>query len=693
MARKEISWEYPMEGEDSYDSQTDIPSKFCKRLSNLIPRGNKLEPRKGIYSIGVSIPGAVWACPAPWTNGWVVKAGYDLWFVSASGSALSIKEGCFVSDKPNVASAVVGDVLIINSSDAGFRPLSIRYVDNVFVADTVNLNRASELRIEAVEPVVDPSETPVMKYYGFARGYAVTQVRLDSDGEQRVYDDARAESWEDITMRLVEYIPRLRGTTEEAVLRLKITAGEKPEGTHIRVWCTAGIEGNKASDEDSEYDVLEGTSLSIATGLKYRWMCDVPINQMDDTNTIYVDLNLTEGTITGETHVLDTTGLNEMPSGDKMLFTNGRLWVGGVSDQSPGRVFYSSPMSGTRHPIRMLSLFNYSDNYSDTSIADSESISAMGVSNGNIIVICSNDTWVIPSGSVDAEPQKISDGLGSRFNNLIASNGTNILAMTSRGPAMVTGGSIDLMQDWRIAEIWPDSVTSIHSLDASDKRRVTSTLFGDHWIIANGSEAYVYTFRPNGGGGGWRIIPAESSIDFRVICANSFNTCLLISSDGQCYQLMYGMKDGSSNYIAECEFAPKFLHKSRAKVGDLYDMKAYARWNDSGELRFTVTTDMGRHIGSYSYEQRPVTASLQNTDVSNSYRNVVQQGAREGYCGSLFSLKISKRVYSNNFVLEGASISVIERDGHPYEYISVSDPETTEIDSGVFVFDWNFMEA
>lgn len=683
-------------GYNTKDDKFDLNNGELLVCENIIPKV-EATPRAGIRARGTTIDGVDWVYPfrsvdTPYI---LAKSGVDLYAIRKSGSYFVLREGAFPSTNVEVCAERIGDTVLIACDSASNWPaIFVKLKNGTLSAANANIFRPSS--VELIATSLDESETQIDDSYTVGRmshTFAVTFVRRsDSDAisggipvTTSIWNDGEAESYERIDQRTT-----YSGVDAEwAKVVLSVSVNEIPvDCTHVRVWVTEGIPWT--GDDRLDPDV-------ISAGMSLRFLRDVSITSFVG-NTLVTAFDINEGSLAGETHLVSTTGLNEVPPCKFMKYCGGRLWVGGSSAiDSPGRWYFSSLIEGA-NPSRYLTMFNLSTQFIDTSIDDTERAMGIAVTKGDIIFFCEKDVWRLENGDTNFGPIKIAEGFGTQFPGTITEYGQQVFYLSNRGPAVVSGGIVDALEGFAAGELWPetDVPDNMHEFNRKAKRKVRSFWFQDSWFIMS-PELCVAFYAPIGDPhGAWKVVPAvAANISMENPAVIDSDSAYLVSN-GKIYEFLTGTRDGSGAYYTlRCRYRPRHIDgRRRYKVAELWDVIAHARWTDVGEFRLIVSANDDIRVASHAYDQRSVNESLQNSTISNPFRRIVQQGLREGMFGNWFEVEWRK-VLRTDFWCAGTEIGIIPREGHEFEYVSYSDPDPYDaaMDRDLAIFDDTFQEG
>lgn len=504
------------------------------------------------------------------------------------------------------------------------------------------------------------------------------------------WGDAQAESWENVDERGLYSGVNSPGFAPQ---RIAVTlTGPVPDGaTHARVWVTQLTEWATAGSADA--------ALQVAAGSNLRYLKDISILELSDgTATIVIDK--TEGELAGQYHLSDTVGANEMPSATQIKYLNGRLWTTGakVAD-SASLSFYSNTINGA--PSRSLTQFNLSDQVLESSVDNTEATMGLCSSRGHLFIINENDVWMLRNAEPSATnpPAKAAEGMGTSFPGSICENGQQAFYLSNLGPAVISGETVELLEEgFKVADVWPKSYAGIgyfFTLDRNERRNVRSFWFKDVWYITDGKVTVGLKAQPGKSGGGFHVVPAAASlIEVRNFCKHSDSEAYIVSGDKLCrWMSQASLRDGAGFYYTAIARARglRIDGRMRWKSAEAWDVLVLAKWADTvGELLITLEGQFGRIGDIFRYTQRTINDPQQEFDISNDFREVVQQSVQQGKVSSWF-MPGFRKVIRSAFDVEGMHVGILPREGRNFEYVSVTESEPIpSIDEGLAIFDDRF---
>lgn len=686
-------------GENSRQTRFEIENNQVRELVNLMP-GKVAIPRGGCPKIGDLTRSLDWIFPFQDNAGSklsIGKSGTDLVQVSISGDVLTIVASAFPTNESRPCAVRVGDTVLVScDQQATVQAWAVTKKSNFLYARPANLDRPASTVLSAT--MLNSTDAWAIASRT-SRKFATTWVtRTDIYGTPsgtpvttKVWGDAIAESWEDADERLI-----FTGGDDSAksATTLTVVVSQIPAGaTHLRLWASQATAW--------ESDAAPGKSASIAAGSYARFWIDISISAkvaVAGGFSFTATLDVTEGQLAGQTHVVDTTGADETPSCSWLRYHNGLLWAGGGDASSdPGRCFYSLDVSDP--PVRTLSLFSLADRYVPTSVNGTERTMGAAASHGHLIFFNEHDIYRLTNGDPTHEAIRIAEGMGTTFPNSICEKGQQIWYLSEQGPAVVSDNVVSLIEEFNVSSVWPvcdlgstAPVGYFYSLDRLARQKVRSWWKENVWYISDGEKTAAMKMEQNTIQGGFQFELAETS-GFKPLLISQFSDreVFAFSETLVCSWASNGVyTDGASGrFMARVTTRPiRMDGRRREKLGEVYDIIAHCKWVDNGQLSIICTSQGGRRNEMFQYDQRPITEPLQNTDIDNRWRGIVQQGVREGLVGNWFEIGIRKIIYGP-FEFDGMEIGVLLREGHEMEYVSMdSDPEIPPVlDAGILIYD------
>lgn len=693
------------DGEDTLSQMLDIQGKGMAELRNLLP-GKTSVPRGGIPRIASSsaLDNLDWVYPFRSTlqpELTIGKIGVDLVQIDQRANVVVIRSKAFPSSAAKPCAERVGDTVIVSCDYPSLATTAwaVTQDGRSLKVRPANIERSSSTVISAA---FTQFSSAYMNPRRAARMFSSTWVMRDDDsslsttgsgvpGTTYTWGEAKAESWEDANSRFVFGGEDVDGNGE---LEVTITVSNIPEGaTHLRMWCT----------KMSEWESLTGneSAVTIVAGLSLRWWMDISI--ADGVQTpggiqFTQKFNKTEGSLAGEINAVDTTGANEVPPCRSMRYLNGLLWACGARiGDSPGRCYYSLDVTGTS-PLRSLSLFNLTDRAIDTSQDDTEQTMGIASTRGHLIIINERDVWMLDNGDPENQPRKIAEDMGTLFPGTICEHNQMVWYLSSQGPARISGDTVELVEKFSVSDVWPSPDGGdpyFHALSRTEKAAVWSVWHNNTWYIGNRSRVSGMKMSSNKIDGGFRVTPASGSGVVTALPARMSDSRVIMFGGGAIHNWMdpNQVVDGDGFYFtAEARYRVGRIDGRRwYKVGEAYDILAHAHWDDEGDMLTTIESQGTRYAFLFKYEQRPITDALQNSDISNGARWVIQQGLPEGIIGAFFVVGIRK-IVRGPFTLGGMEIGIVPCKGHEFEYVSFSSGQVIEpeLDGNLLVFDPEF---
>lgn len=705
-------------GENSKDSPTELADGEWSELINIEPGADGASVRGGIpLKATLSMDGIDWIFPFRSTGKkkWFIgKRGVDLVQFDSNGSAGVIMAGAFPTVNVKACAERVADSVIVACDYPSGRAaiaVSMSSDKMTLVAEPANISRptGTTISIEYLDPRspeginAEGVELPVNS----CRMVAVTFVRrrspdadaFDSSGRGRTTDafaDAVAESWEDMSERAyfqgIAAIQTPFGQLMSAKQKVTIAIpGAIPRGcTHVRLWATQSTMWLR--------DDAEGGALAVAAGSGLRFLMDIAVAEFGTTGIASVVVNKTDGELAGQLNLSDTIGANDIPPARQIKYHNGRLWATGAKfGDSPGRSYYSKEIVGS--PLRSLSLFSLSDQYTDTSIDDTEATMGMASSRGNLFFINQNDVWILRDGnpSETNPPGLIAQGLGTSFPGTISENGQLAFYLSNLGPAVISGETVDLMEDFKVGSVWPKTYSGVgyfFQLDRIERLKVKSFWFGNTWYITDGLVTAAFRVEPGKGGAGYRVEPAAGA-DLRIehFAKHDEGEAYILSGSKLCsWMSTKRTRDGVGFYFtAKAKTRGMRIDgRRRWKMGEAWDVLVLSRWQDVGEMLITLEGQFGRVGDLFRYTERTLADPLQAYQHSSAYREAVQQIVPAYRLSAWFMAGIQK-VIRGEFDISGIQVGYMPREGTEFEYISVADAETIPTpDAALAIFDDRF---
>ena len=691
-------------GENTRQTRFEIEGSQVRELVNLLP-GKVATPRGGCRQVAVMSREVDWAFPFQDNVGSKIsvgKSGVDLVQFGLDGTVMTIKAGAFPTDDTRPCAVRIGDSVLVGfDKSASTQAWVVTKRSNLLSARPANMIRPDSTSIDATHSEAATSPEPWAIGARASRKFSTTWVlRTDADGigpagnpmTTSVWGDPVSESWEDADERLI-----YNGTDSEGlvVTNVFVTVSSIPLGaSHLRIWVSQATTW--------ETETAPGKSESIAAGSYARFWKDVAVTDgvlVSGVGILFtLVLDITEGQLAGQTRVTDTTGANEIPACSWMRYHNSLLWVGGgEASADPGRCFYSLDVSDP--PIRTLTLFDMADRYVPTSVNGTERTMGAGASHGHLIFVNEHDVYRLQNGDPESQAIRIAEGMGTTFPNSIVEKGQMIWYLSEQGPAVVSDNVVSLVEQFNTGMVWPICDTGptapigyFFSLDHAQRLKVRSWWKENIWYISDGEYTAAMKMEQNTIQGGFQVeLAPTAGFKPSVVTQFSDRDTYVVGGGKLCTWASSGVYvDGASGrFMARVTTRPiRTDGRRREKLGEVYDIIAHVRWNDIGQLGITCLSQNGRRNQLFQYDQRKITDPLQNTDISNLWRGIVQQGVQEGLVGNWFEIGLRKIIYGS-FEFEGMEIGVLLREGHEMEYVSMdSEAEIPpDLDEGILIYD------
>lgn len=666
--RREVQWESFEHGEDSTVDPHTLKEGQAARLINIDPTG---KPRDGIKAVGNILEGgASWVYPFTDTaNGAILaRSGRDLWLILPGQSNSLLAAGIFANATGECSAERIMDTVVI-VGDAGESILVQKDAGRYTVSPAWIERPASETLDVTFTP---PGTGDVAVWTTYAHTYVrhvdspyFTGTATTGDG----YLDPRLESAGDLTLH--ETVLRVKDTA----VTLTVNMGAIPAGaTHVRFYATVGTLSTIPEAE------------VIAKGMSLLWLADIPI----ESTVVTYTTTITDGTLAGETHINDRFGIQPPPPGRFVKYHNGRLWIGG-DRTNPGRWYHSNLIAG-ESPLKYLLTFGL-DQFSDTSVDDTELSMGVAASRGDLIFFSDKDVWRLPNGDPQYAPVRIASGMGTLFAGTVVEVGQVAYYLSQRGPAVVSGSEVELIKSFTVDHVWPSNYSEtgyFHRINgAARKALVRGVWYDSDYHVTDGKVWAVM-----GHTGPWSIDPM---VEVHLFAKLGEKELYGMNRDtGVLYKVFDGntVADAGTYFTVTARYRPQYCDRKHSR-GSPYYAIVYARWQDVGELRTDVVMDGTRVEASYRYvELTPdiVPYGLVLPDTNNElHRTAVQQCFRAGAVGTWIQPTVKKVIYSR-FELRGVDIMLHISDARGMEYISIedsdgyTDDETVALDSDLAVF-------
>lgn len=688
-------------GENSRDLPFDLDprSNQVAKLTNLLP-GSTSTPRYGNPLVATTNEATeidwVYAFRDPDRPAlFVAKSGLDLIQIDTTGAASMVKADAFPTTDSTPCAERVGESVIIGCDYPGESKSWVVTRDGgSLVARPANILRPDTMawgvtNVESTAAWASPGRT--------VRSFAATWVNRKDEPSlspgglpmtTETWGNPIAESYENIEERLI-----FEGTDSPLTYetQVTVTVNAIPEGaTHLRLWVSLGYDWQST---------IPGDAVVEAQGGNKRFWVDISIYDAVATGAgpqFSRALQLTDAQLSGQTYIVDTTGLNEIPPTGFLRFHNGLMWAGGANfGNNPGRCYYSMDISA--EPVRSLTLFSLSDRAVDTSADGTERTMGCAVSHGHLYFINERDVHQLLNGDPDKYyPTCIAKGMGTTFPGTIVEHNQQIWYLSSHGPATIADGVVELVNDFAVDKVWPNpagGTSYFHQLTHAERRKVKSWWSRGIWYISDGKVTVAYMVDSGKPRGGFEVaIPDAAGITPKLPAPIDEDSCYIFGNKKMARWGVPGVYydgDGALFTATVTYRRGRIDGRRKEKVAEAYDILAHVYWKDEGQLMTMIESQGGRGYSLYAYEQRPITDPLQNTDIADAYRGVIQQGVAEAdnIVGTWFQVTVTK-VIRGVFQINGMDVGVLMRPGHEFEYVSVStrqDPPT--IDAGLAIFD------
>jgi hypothetical protein len=392
---------------------------------------------------------------------------------------------------------------------------------------------------------------------------------------------------EDLDLRRSIY-PSVSAATAILVLTLPNTsAAVAQEATHLRYFRTLG-------DADAD----------VAAGLSHRFIADISLSgTIYDTSKIFVD-DLTDGTLEGETNILDMTGVDVPPQGRYIIWAGGRLWIGG-NPANPGYWFCSDTPTNLQYPKSAASRFMPGSLNVTCEPYDGQKDTGCCLLGGDLYFFKERKIFVLDNASADNVPRKISDSIGCACPQTLVTGdiptlgGNCALFLSESGPAMLLpGGKVRLLVEHRISELWPSKtgflkLASGLPTDWYTRNKIYSSFWNSTWYLFGGDSRDTECQLIAGKYFGFQFGNDGESVgafQFTFPCLNFllYEPQLLIPVDNiRAYTLSHRFNDSSNvkyrlhRFLDPAKFQDTYLSEGAIA----YSMKFQTRYLYSGALR------------------------------------------------------------------------------------------------------------
>lgn len=688
-----INWDSYKFGEDSTGIITDVDRGFASLLVNTSCDLGMLKPRFGcnIYGYGTSI---WWLGEFQTSRGGFVLAIDD-------GDLYSFKEGApnllvkdYHTTKQEISVVRIGLCALIVSEIAEAIVLQYDEISDSLSVHKANIQRPDTVTSAWIDNNTEKDPSSVFSPYT-ERVMAITYVR---HGDNLKFQDISlvdgyvapfSESYENPAERFYPQFsgagapegtdnPSLYFSTEGAGTLFFFSPDEYPaDCTHIRLYSTEGVDLSVTNGD-------RGKARESAAGLELRWAGDYSITRHQVRSKLIVAGS--DGYLSGQTNLVQTTGSDYVPNGKRAFFTGGRVWVGGGSLSNPGRWLHSKIIDGSSNPMVSLTTFDLANGYIDTSIDDSEVSVDAGMSHGNIVFLNSKSVYILQNADPSYSPILISDKVGCIGG--VTTINQQVFFISTDGPATVSDSVVETLKWFRCGEVWPSGTFM-------SGQHVRGVYHEQNWILSNGIDILACKITEDVRGG-WHIEFADGSkIGHGLFCFPNKNTCVIASVDGS---QMTRFLDRSA--FTDCGYYFTATIKTSGRkmpenilLGEAYTLRHDIRFNDSGDLMTYLEAQFGRISSLYKFEKSTTTGSPVADD---SNRMLIEQAFRSDLIGYWFSCGVSKVIRSRGNLFGRMELRLVPRQGSSCEYISVTEDENipvSSLDSGLSPFDEDFGET
>ena len=210
--------------------------------------------------------------------------------------------------------------------------------------------------------------------------------------------------------------------------------------THIRIYRTAFQE------------TVEGAQ----GGAAFRFLVDIPINESCAVfaSGRYND-QTSEDSLLGSDHVLDL-GFQQPPKGSVIKYSSGRLWIGGA-DSGESKIFYSKLPSQSSGYIVDASKFYLEENWLDIGLDSNQKILAIEDCKDALVFFGTNKAYELSQGNPFAGLRVLAENGGIMGKRALCKFESGIYYISRSGPAVIDGGKFNLLNDYAIGELFPES--------------------------------------------------------------------------------------------------------------------------------------------------------------------------------------------------------------------------------------------
>jgi hypothetical protein len=604
----------------------------------------------------------------------------SLWSVTYPGSQKRlIRQDWFKTDS-KISSVRSGRYLILVVDSVGLS-MVVYEKDGVLEWMPATLGNVASPFVSANYSLSGEYQKEVAFQAGGPRIMSYTWIRLDDALAGIGYDlttgmpSAQLESYENINNRLL--IPAIKNTNDptealdsDGKIVVKFDSGTAPAGaTHVRLYITLS-----APVTGLDYVAAE----QKATGLVLRWLCDIPVSQMD-----FIDL-LPPGDdgLMGSTNLAWSTGRDDIPPGGWVKFANGRLFIGGSSEQlgndNPGRVYASALIDGATEQLSRLLSFAYKTDYVDTSTDESEPCIGAGMTQGNLVLFNPNSVYVLKDANLDYAAQHISN-LGCVGG--ITEVNQRIFYLSVNGPATVAGSVVEEFSAMRSVRSTP----RIRGFsDFFTAKRLTGVWHNDSWILTDGQHTACFLLRGDSRGT-WTFTPG-TPMSLLNAAFPVKDVCMVGGGGNPIYRLMdpAATLDGTLPFLAKLYTNGTKVPKG-ANCAEAYAIRASVKWSDGSQIKTVVLGDHGRLADLFEFEESQECGSA--TLPVPATRGPVLQGVQAGALSHWFQCGVEKYIWGDTLFgpLELELIPRKMRD----ESVSISAPDAPEPTLDAGYYGWN----
>lgn len=210
--------------------------------------------------------------------------------------------------------------------------------------------------------------------------------------------------------------------------------------THIRIYRT----------------LFQETVAGAQGGSAFRFLVDIPINDacLEFASGEYNDTT-SEDELMGSDHVLDI-GFQQPPKGSVVKYSSGRLWIGG-SDSGRSKIFYSKLPSNSAGYISDASKFYLEENWLDIGLDSKQEILAIEDCKDALVLFGTNKAYELSQGNPFTGLRVLAENGGIMGKRAYCKFESGIYYISRSGPAIIDGGKFNLLNDFSIGELFPES--------------------------------------------------------------------------------------------------------------------------------------------------------------------------------------------------------------------------------------------